>query len=112
VDFPSGWGATLRARYFDERPLIEDDSVEADDFLTLNAQLRYDRGPWRATLDVLNLLDDDEDDIEYFYASRLQGEPAEGVEDIHFHPVEPRTVRFNLSYRFGGNASPGLLAER
>ena len=101
LDFPSGWGGTIRARYFDDRPLIEDGSVEADDFLTLNAQLRYDRGPWRATLDVLNLLDDNENDIEYFYASRLQDEPPEGVEDIHFHPVEPRTLRFTVSYRFG-----------
>ena len=112
VDFPSGWGCTLRARYFGERPLIEDGSVDSDDFLTLNAQVRYDRGPWRATLDVLNLLDGNEDDIAYFYASRLEGEPAEGVEDIHFHPVEPRTVRFNLSYRFGGGSPSRLFASR
>jgi outer membrane receptor protein involved in Fe transport len=112
VDFPSGWGGTLRARYFDERPLSEDGSVESDDFLTFNAQLRYDRGPWRATLDVLNLFDDDENDIEYFYASRLPGEPAAGVEDIHFHPVEPRTVRFNLSYSFGGDPPDRRLAGR
>ena len=44
-------------------------------------------------VDVLNLLDSDDDDITYFYASRLAGEPAEGVEDLHFHPIEPRTVR-------------------
>jgi len=51
-------------------------------------------------LEVLNALDSDDHDIDYFYASRLQGEPSEGVEDLHFHPVEPRTVRvtFNLRY--------------
>jgi hypothetical protein len=24
---------------------------------------------------------------------RLPGEPADGVEDVHFHPMEPRTLR-------------------
>jgi hypothetical protein len=38
-------------------------------------------------------------DIDY-YASRLQGEPAEGVSDIHFHPTEPRSVRLTLSMGF------------
>jgi len=58
---------------------------------------------WRdfgLTLDVLNLLDSDDHDIDYFYASRLPGEPTEGVEDIHFHVFEPRSLRLSLSYRF------------
>jgi hypothetical protein len=37
------------------------------------------------------------DDITYFYASRLPGEPAAGVEDKHFHPAEPRTLRLSLT---------------
>jgi hypothetical protein len=49
---------------------------------------------------VLNLLNSRDHDITYFYASRLPGEPAGGVEDIHFHPVEPRTVRLYLTYKF------------
>ena len=39
------------------------------------------------------------DDIMYFYASRLPGEPASGVEDKHFHPAEPRTLRLSLVLR-------------
>jgi outer membrane receptor protein involved in Fe transport len=113
VDLPSGWGGTVRGRYFDERPLTEDGSVRSGDFLTFNAQLRYARGPWRASLEVLNLFDHDENDIEYYYASRLSGEPPEGVEDIHFHPVEPRTLRLNVSYNFGGKrGNQGLIASR
>ena len=27
----------------------------------------------------------------------LQGEPAEGVNDVHFHPVEPRALRATLA---------------
>jgi len=41
----------------------------------------------------------DDSDIEYFYKSKLQTEGAP-VEDIHFHPVEPRTVRLTLTAHF------------
>jgi len=46
---------------------------------------------------VLNLFDSDDRDIEYFYPSRLEGEPLEGVEDRHFHRFEPRQVRVTLT---------------
>lgn len=35
--------------------------------------------------------------IEYYYASRLPGEPLEGVADPHLHPVEPLAVRLTLA---------------
>jgi outer membrane receptor protein involved in Fe transport len=101
ADFPYGFFGSVRLRYFGDYPLVEDNSVESDSFTTVNMQLGWDLGPWRAQLDVLNLFDSDDNDIEYFYASRLPGEPAEGVEDRHFHPIEPRTLRFYLTYTFG-----------
>ena len=55
---------------------------------------------WRVQLEVLNLLDSDDHDIDYFYASRLSGEPTIGVEDIHFHIFEPRQFRFQASWLF------------
>jgi hypothetical protein len=45
----------------------------------------------RLRLDVFNILDAQTNDITYFYTSRLAGEPAEGVDDVHFHPGEPRS---------------------
>lgn len=50
-------------------------------------------------LSVFNLFDDDGNDITYFYESRLPDE-ATSVEDVHFHPVEPRTLRATVSWRF------------
>ena len=41
-----------------------------------------------------------ENDIEYFYTSRLPGEPPEGLNDRHIHPAEPFTVRASLTARF------------
>jgi len=51
-------------------------------------------------VEVLNLTDSQRDDIAYAYASRLPSEPASGVDDVHFHPVEPRTVRAGLKIDF------------
>lgn len=95
------WFAEFQVRYFGPRPLIEDNSVRSK-----STTLAYLRGgyrftpDWRMTVDVFNLFDREVSDIDYFYASRLQGEAAEGVEDRHFHPVEPRTVRASLTYNF------------
>ena len=46
---------------------------------------------------AFNLLDSDDSDISYLFASRLDGEPAAGIEDVHFHPLEPRSVRASLT---------------
>ena len=54
----------------------------------------------RLLVDVFNLLDAEDSDIDYFYESRLPGEPVGGVADIHFHPTLPRTVRLNLKVTF------------
>jgi len=50
--------------------------------------------------EVLNLFNRKVDDITYFYASRLPGEAAAGVEDKHFHPAEPRSLRLSAVINF------------
>ena len=97
---PRGLYGSARLRYFGPRPLVEDGSVESSSSLVLNSGLGWRGSAFDVRLDVLNLLDSEDDDITYFYASRLAGEPAEGVEDLHFHPIEPRTVRVHASWKF------------
>jgi hypothetical protein len=48
---------------------------------------------------VLNVFDSDDNDISYFYESQLQGEAAPTA-DVHFHPVEPRTLRVTIATEF------------
>jgi hypothetical protein len=91
-----GPSAALRVRHFGEYPLIEDNSVRATRSTLLNADGGLTLGGVRMQLSVLNLLNSRASDIQYFYASRLAGEPAGGVEDVHFHPVEPRQLRLSL----------------
>jgi hypothetical protein len=100
LDLPYNLFGSLRLRYFGPRPLIEDNSVRSDASTVVNLELGYKYKQFLAQLDVLNLFNSKDHDIDYFYPSRLPGEPAEGVADVHFHPMEPRTVRFYLTYRF------------
>ena len=88
-----GTTLTLRARHFAGAPLIEDNSHRSAPTTLVNAGAYWERGRVRIGVDVLNLLNSEDNDITYWYASRLPGEPAEGVEDTHIHPVEPRQVR-------------------
>lgn len=92
---------SLRLRRFGEYPLIEDDSVRAEATTLVNAALGYElRSGARIELSALNLFDTKAADVQYLYESRLPGEPAGGVEDVHFHPVEPRQLRLTVDWMF------------
>jgi hypothetical protein len=89
---------SARLRYFGSYPLIEDNSVRSQANSLVNVMAGYKLGSARLTVDVLNALDEEHSDIQYFYTSRLAGEPPQGVDDVHFHPSEPRQLRFSLSW--------------
>ena len=89
--------ASLRGRYLGDAPLVEDGSVSSDSSFLLNASVGWEWNNLVFRLDGFNLLDSDDDDIAYYYASRLAGEPLGGVEDVHFHPLEPRMVRASVT---------------
>jgi outer membrane receptor protein involved in Fe transport len=93
--------AGLRWRYFGSRALVEDNSVRSEPTSLVNLQGGYQfLKNLRATADVFNLFDAQHSDIEYYFASRLPGEPLEGIEDIHLHPVIPRTLRVRMIVGF------------
>jgi hypothetical protein len=95
------WSGALRLRYFSGGPLIEDGSVTWGPTVLLNGRIGFRiNDALSLALDGFNLLDREDDDIAYFYPSRLPGEPAEGVEDVHFHPMEKPTVRVSLTWRY------------
>ena len=97
-DLGHGLTASLRLRHFGAAPLIEDDSARSRPTTLVNLGGYYRVGRLRLGIDILNLLASKDNDITYFYTSRLRGEPAGGVDDYHLHPVEPRQVRISLSY--------------
>jgi len=92
---------SVRLRYFGPRPLVEDGSVRSEATRLVNAQAGYQvRKGLRVAVDVFNLTNSRASDIDYFYTSRLPGEPEGGVDDIHFHPALPRTARVSLIVDF------------
>ncbi|TXI17047.1 MAG: TonB-dependent receptor [Nitrosomonas sp.] len=92
---------SMQLRYFGKRPLIEDNSVQSDHTVTLNGQIGYKIGNnVRVILQGFNLLDTHAHAIDYYYTSRLPGEPAAGLNDVHFHPIESRSLRVNLVANF------------
>jgi len=101
---PQGLTASLRLRHFAEAPLTEDGSISHGDTTLVNAGLQYDFGSWRAGLEFLNLFDAQDDDIAYYFVSRLPGEAAP-VEDIHFYPVMPFSLRASIRWELGGKAA-------
>lgn len=94
------WQLSLRLRHFGKRTLDSVNQQRSDATTTVNAGYRYDWQRWQLAVELLNIFDSNNSDIDYFYASRLPGEPAEGIADKHSHPLEPRTARLKLAYRF------------
>ena len=92
---------SVRLRHFGPRPLLEDNSVQSAATTIWNGEVGVRISErMSVVLEGFNLLDSDVSDIDYFYTSRLPGEPADGVDDIHFHPSIPRTARVMLNIDF------------
>ena len=92
---------SIRLRYFGPRTLIEDNSVQSKATTLVNLQAGYQVAKnVKLAVDVFNLFNAADSDIDYFYTSRLPGEPLAGIDDIHTHPTLPRTARINLVLGF------------
>jgi outer membrane receptor protein involved in Fe transport len=94
----SGKFAGLRLRYFGPRPLVEDNSVRSRASTVLNAEVGlHTHRAWAIELQAFNLLDQAVSDVDYYYTSRLPGDPLRGIADVHSHPQEPRSIRVLIS---------------
>ena len=92
---------SIRLRHFGPRPLIENASMRSKSTTIWNGEVGYGvTNRTRLMLEVFNLLDSKVSDIDYFYTSRLPGEPFGGVDDIHLHPSLPRAARVTLQVSF------------
>jgi len=94
------WSFTGHMRYFGPRPLVEDNSQrsQSSTLFSLRASYKLDQR-LRLNFDIFNLFNRQASDIDYFYTSRRTRTSA-AEDDIHFHPVEPRSFRIALSGNF------------
>src|SRR6267378_3429172 len=108
------WSGTVHARYFGPRPLVEDNSHRSQSSTIFSARASYKvDARTSVNLDVFNLFNRKANDIDYYYCSRLLTDDVsspnarcfddrnkQGINDVHFHPVEPRTVRLAVVARY------------
>jgi outer membrane receptor protein involved in Fe transport len=95
-----------RARYLGPHPLIEDNSVRGESTLLFNLRAAWTPQNLGPALDgfevygeLLNVFDSKRHDIDYFYETRLPGEPA-GVEGRNSRIVEPQQFRVGVKKGF------------
>ena len=92
---------SIRVRHFGPRPLLEDGRVQSKSTTLWNGEAGYRFSKrTRLVLELFNLFDAEVSDVDYFYASRLPGEPSEGLEDVHTHPALPRSIRIGVRWSF------------
>jgi outer membrane receptor protein involved in Fe transport len=101
VDSLRNFYGSARLRYFGPRALVEDNSSRSKATSLMNLEAGYKLAKHvKLGVDVFNVFNASDSDIDYYYASRLPGEPADGVNDIHLHPTLPRTARAQLIVGF------------
>lgn len=101
VDGFGPWSGSLVWRKLGAHPLVEDNSVRSPGYSQVNLALARQLGS-HLTLraEVFNLLGSKDNAADYYYRSKLNGEGAQGAEDLHFHPLEPRSLRVSLYAAF------------
>ncbi|MDT3778076.1 TonB-dependent receptor plug domain-containing protein [Nitrospira sp. MA-1] len=104
--FPIGLSGTLQMLTVESRAGTEDDNVKLEPFTIFDLVLRYKiplappTGRLEAFFSIRNLTDTDWRQAQFYYESRLPGEPAGGVADIHFVPGTPRMFMGGLTWFF------------
>ena len=95
------WFGALRLRYFSGGPLVEDGSVTWGPTVLLSGRVGFNvTERLGVVVDGFNLLGREDDDIAYYYTSRLSGERLAGIDDVHFHPVIKPSARVTLLWNF------------
>jgi hypothetical protein len=97
---PWGLATSLEVRRVDDRFASEDRQQTARGYTLVDFTARYRYRNFEAFVAVENLFDVDYREAQFFFTSRLRGEPATGVDDIHFTPGQPRAISGGIAWRF------------
>jgi hypothetical protein len=92
---------SARWRYFGPRALIEDNSQRSKATSLFELEAGYQLAKKvRLTAVCFNLFNSAASDVDYYFVSRLPGEPLAGVADVMTHPTLSRSARINLAVGF------------
>lgn len=94
------FNASVRVRHLGPHALIEDNSARGSATTLVNARVAFTPGKWEFSVELLNALDSRAHDVDYFYPTRLPGEPLGGVEGYNNKIAEPRQIRLGVKVGF------------
>jgi hypothetical protein len=97
---PWGLSSSAEMRYLGDRPADPDRTQTARGYTLFSATSRYRYKNFEAFLSVENLTNVDWREAQFFFTSRLRGEPANGVNDIHYTPGAPRSFLGGVAWHF------------
>ena len=97
---PQGLSGSLRYRHLDSRPANDDGSISARGYFLLDAVLAYTTPRFQVGATAENLLNVQWNQAQFATLTRLPGEPAAGVDELHFTPGTPFYAKLNVSVFF------------
>ncbi|WP_404711720.1 TonB-dependent receptor [Sphingomonas sp. MMS24-J13] len=99
VDKLGPWSGSLIWRRLGNHHLSDGEAYPIDKgYSEFNLDIAYTLPHgWRLGVGVFNLFNSHDQAADYYYTSRLKGEPLEGVTDFQTHPLEPRSARFSIT---------------
>lgn len=102
VDDLGPWFGGLQWRALGKYPINDGEKTPTDKgYSEFNADIGYKVNPrLKLQLSVFNLFNTKANSSAYYYGDRLRGEPAEGQDDIHVHPLEPISAIFKATATF------------
>lgn len=97
---PRGLSASLRYRHLNTRPANEANTVQAKGYFLLDAVASYAVGRFVLGASAENLLNVEWNQAQFDTLSRLPGEAAGGVSELHYTPGTPFFVKGSVSVLF------------
>ena len=95
----TGWFGGIQFRRINHRPANEDYSITAKGYTVVDMNLGVNWKNLTFGLDIENLLDTEWNETQFATESRLKNEPV-GVEEIHFIPGSPFSLKGKIAFKF------------
>ena len=93
------FSGSLRSRFLAARPANEDNSISAKGYFITDANVNYTAKRFNFGLIADNVFNQKWNETQFATESRLKNEAA-GVEEIHFTPGTPFSIRGSVTVRF------------
>jgi hypothetical protein len=97
---PFGLSSSIEMRHLSDRVADDFGHQTARGYTLFDSTTRYRYRNFEAFFTVENLTNVDWREAQLFFTSRLRGEPAGGVSDIHFTPGTPRSFFGGIALHF------------